>query len=168
MDIYQIDNSGRLFISPDVDDWSPLEQHGIHAVFDLDDDLDIGIPNIPNELLYIYFPFEDGALPNLDRLHNVARLGANLVKCGYHVLAHCGMGHNRSALLAGLILTYLGVKGSDAVALIRERRQGALYNKEYADYLSGLEASSLPGEEGLAPGTAATLPNSNSNPTNSS
>lgn len=165
MEIYQIDTKGQLFIGPDVDDWRPLEQHGIHAVFDLDDDLDIGIPNVPNELLYVYFPFEDGALPNLDRLHNVARLGANLVRSGYNVLAHCGMGHNRSALLAGVILTYLGVKGTDAVTLIRERRQGALYNKAYAEYLSGLEATSLPGTVGLALGTPGVPPNSMSNPT---
>jgi protein-tyrosine phosphatase len=42
------------------------------------------------------------------------------------------MGHNRSALLAGLILTYLGMTGYDAVTLLRQKRQGALYNKTFA------------------------------------
>ena len=34
---------------------------------------------------------------------------------GQRVLVHCAMGHNRSALLAGVILTYLGMSGADAV-----------------------------------------------------
>jgi protein-tyrosine phosphatase len=41
-------------------------------------------------------------------------------------MAHCGMGLNRSALVAGLVLTYLGMKGEDAVALLRETYLTAL------------------------------------------
>ena len=138
MDIFQIDAGGRLFISPDIDDWAPIEGRQISAVFDLDDDLDIGVPEIPGELLYIYFPFEDRDLPDLQRLHAIAHMGARLIEDGHRVLSHCGMGHNRSALLAGLILTYAGMSGQAAVELIRSRRQGALYNKTYALYLEGL------------------------------
>jgi hypothetical protein len=54
------------------------------------------------------------------------------------------MGHNRSALLAGLILTSLGMPGADAVALLRQKRQGALYNKTFASYLQGLPQSQTP------------------------
>ena len=46
-----------------------------------------------------------------------------------------GAGFNRSALLAGLILTDLGWKGSDAVSRLRERRPGALFNERFAAYL---------------------------------
>jgi protein-tyrosine phosphatase len=53
-------------------------------------------------------------------------------------VAHCGMGLNRSALVAGLVLTYLGVKGADAVALLREKRPGALFNDNFANYLGAL------------------------------
>jgi protein-tyrosine phosphatase len=48
------------------------------------------------------------------------------------------MGHNRSALLAGLILVYGGLSGAQAVALVRAKRQGALYNKTFAAYLQAL------------------------------
>ena len=143
MEIFQVDEKGRLFISPEIDDWQPLEECGISVVIDLDGGMDIGIPTIPNQLLYIYFPIDDiRALPDLEKMHAVARLGASLVERGYTVLSHCGMGFNRSALMAGVILTYLGVPGEEAAALIRQRRPGALFNKQFACYLQSL--SSVP------------------------
>jgi protein-tyrosine phosphatase len=141
MDVFQIDEKGQLFISPDIDDWLPLAERNITVVFDLDDDLDIGVPQVPDQMLYIYFPFEDRELPDLYRLHGLARLGAQLAAAGHIVLSHCGMGHNRSALLMGVMLTYLGFSGEEAVTLIRQKRLGALYNKTYASYLMGLPRS---------------------------
>jgi protein-tyrosine phosphatase len=54
------------------------------------------------------------------------------------VLSHCTSGFNRSALVAGLVLTELGMPGSAALARIRERRPGALYNQMFAQYLASL------------------------------
>lgn len=142
MEVFQIDDSGRLYISPDVDEWQPISDRGITVVFDLDEDLDVGVPVIPGHLLYLYYPIEDKEeLPELDRLHALARLGAYMIEQGNHVLAHCGMGHNRSALLAGIMLTYLGMPGAEALALLRQKRQGALYNKTFASYLASLPAA---------------------------
>ena len=143
MEIYQIDERGSLFISPDLDEWQPISDRNITVVFDLDDDLDIGVPEIPGHLLYLYYPFEDKEeLPDLKRLHALARLGAFMIENGDRVLAHCGMGHNRSALLAGIMLTYLGLTGEEAVTLLRLKRQGALYNKTFAAYVAGLPRAS--------------------------
>jgi len=138
MDLVPIDEQCHLFISPSIDDWKPVEDYGITAVIDLDGDLDLGIPNIPNHMLYIYFPINDDDLPDLCKLHALAKFGARLVANGEKVLAHCGMGFNRSALVAGLVLTYLGMKGEDAVALLREKRPGALFNESFAAYLAAL------------------------------
>jgi protein-tyrosine phosphatase len=138
MELFQIDEKGQLFISPDIDDWHPIASHGINVIFDLDGDPDVGVPSLPNQLIYIYFRFEDEELPDLEKLHELARLGASLVESGHRVLSHCGMGHNRSALLAGIILTHLGMTGEEAVALLRQKRRGALYNKNFASYLQGL------------------------------
>ena len=143
MDLVPLDERCQLFISPSIDEWKPIEDHGITAVIDLDGDLDLGIPNIPNHMLYVYFPIFDEGLPNLDKLNAVARLGARLVSNGEKVLAHCGMGFNRSALVAGLVLTYLGMKGEDAVALLREKRPGALFNEKFASYLSALPPNTI-------------------------
>jgi len=112
--------------------------NGITAVIDLNGDVDLGIPSIPNHMLYVYFPVYDEGLPDLNKLHALARLGAHLVSSGERVLTHCGMGFNRSALVAGLVLTYLGIKGADAVALLREKRPGALFNENFAKYLAAL------------------------------
>jgi hypothetical protein len=144
MDIFQIDDHGQLFISPDIDSWAPIAERGITAIFDLDAAVDAGVPMLYNRLLYIYFPFEDQELPDLHQLHALAQLGARLVAQGQRVLVHCAMGHNRSALLAGVILTYLGMSGADAVARLRQRRHGALYNTHFATYLQALPSTSEP------------------------
>jgi protein-tyrosine phosphatase len=138
MDIVRLDQDGFLYLSPDIDEWSRVEELQISAVIDMDGDLDIGVPTVPNHMLYIYFPIFDEDLPDLEKLHAVARMGAGLIKSGHRVLSHCGMGLNRSALMAGLIMTYLGTKGPEAVELIRRRRPGALFNDNFASYLLSL------------------------------
>ena len=78
----------------------------------------------------------DGDLPNLDRLRAVSVLGARLCAQGHRVLSHCGMGLNRSALVAGLILMQVhGMTGEQAVARLQQRRPGALFNEVFARYL---------------------------------
>lgn len=150
MELYPIDDQGRLFISPSIDDWQPILDLGIQVVIDLDDDLDIGVPAVPNQMLYIYYPIDDmPALPDLEKLLTIARMGAQLVQKGYKLLAHCGMGHNRSALMAGLVLRYLGMSGDEVVSLLREKRQGALYNRSFAEYVSCAEVSPLQVELGV-------------------
>jgi protein-tyrosine phosphatase len=49
------------------------------------------------------------------------------------------MGYNRSALVAGLILIELGMNGPQAVARLRERRPGALFNPNFADFLERID-----------------------------
>jgi protein-tyrosine phosphatase len=139
MDIVLLDDHGRLFLSPKIDDWEPLAAHDISVVFDLDGDLDTCIPTTPNRVLYVYFPIFDEELPDLPKLHALARLGADVIASGHKVLSHCGMGFNRSALLAGLILTHLGFSGQEAVTLLRAKRPGALFNTVFADYLLSIE-----------------------------
>lgn len=136
MDVICIDNSGGLFLSPDVDNWPDIEALGISAVIDLDGDLDAGVPTKPDYMLYVYFPFNDHGLPDLIKLHALASLGAELVGSGRKVLCHCLMGFNRSALVAGLILVHLGMSGPEALAMLRDRRPGALYNPVFAEYLT--------------------------------
>ena len=67
-------------------------------------------------------------------------MGAQLVRSGHRVLSHCGMGFNRSALVAGRILNHLGMSGVDAVDRLRERRPGALFNDVFAEHLKSLPA----------------------------
>lgn len=143
MDVIRVDESGGLYLSPDIEDWGKIEALGITGVIDLDGDLDAGVPTRPDHVVYVYFPFDDAGLPDAARLHAVAGLGAELIAGGHKVLCHCLMGLNRSALVAGLILVHLGMTGAEALALLRERRPGALYNKLFAGYLESLPGGPL-------------------------
>jgi len=137
MELFQIDDDGRLFISPAIDDWDSAARHNVDVVIDLECGLDSCIPTICDHCVYVYFPISDDneQMPPLTKLRAVARLGASLIADGHRVLSHCGMGFNRSALVAGLILVELGMPGAMAVRRLRQRRPGALYNDGFATYL---------------------------------
>ena len=143
MDLFQVDDDGRLFISPAIEDWDDVARYEIDTVIDLEGGLDTCIPTNSNHCLYIYFPIDDDneKLPNMCKLRAIARLGASLVAEGHRVLSHCGMGYNRSALVAGLIMIELGMPGVAVVARLRERRPGALFNDGFAACLASLSAS---------------------------
>lgn len=133
--LHQVDDAGCLFISPVISDWAIVSSYGVDTVIDLEGGLDECIPTVPNGCLYVYFPIYDENLPDLQKLEAVARLGAHLVSSGHRVLSHCGMGFNRSALVAGRILHALGMRGEEVVARLRERRPGALFNDVFAEHL---------------------------------
>lgn len=136
--LHQVDDTGKLFISPVITDWSIVSSYGVDTVIDLEGGLDECIPTVPNGCLYVYFPIFDENLPDLEKLEAVAQLGAHLVVSGHGVLSHCGMGFNRSALVAGRILHKLGMPGAEVVERLRLRRPGALFNEVFAEHLRGL------------------------------
>lgn len=137
-ELFQVDDDARLFISPAIEDWSDLEAHRIDVVIDLEGGLDECVPTKPGACLYVYFPIFDEDLPDPARLEAVAMMGAFLVRSGHRVLSHCGMGFNRSALIAGRILHHLGMPGDMVVDRLRERRPGALFNETFAEHLRAL------------------------------
>ena len=140
MEIFQVDDAGRLYISPALDEWDAASQCEIDTVIDLEGGIDTCIPSLTDHCLYIYFPIADDEdrLPNMTKLRAIARLAATLIADGHRVLSHCGMGYNRSAFMAGLILVELGMPGVEVVARLRERRPGALFNEGFAACLGGL------------------------------
>lgn len=137
-----VDDREMLFISPVIHDWGLVAARAIDVVIDLEGGLDIGVPTVPNQVLYVYFPIQDEDLPDLAKLHAIASLAARLLREGHKVLSHCGMGFNRSALVAGLVLVALGMPGIDAVARLQARRPGALFNETFRTYLESLPARS--------------------------
>lgn len=136
--LYRVDDLGHLYISPAVLDWAPIQQAGVDVVIDLEGGLDHGVPTAPGSILYVYFPIYDEELPNLAKLRGLGRLGASLIHDGHRLLSHCGMGYNRSALMAGVILHELGLGGPQIVSRLRERRTGALFNDRFREYLETL------------------------------
>jgi hypothetical protein len=143
MTLFQVDDAGKLFISPVLEDWHAISSHNIDVVIDLEGGLDQCVPTLPGSCLYVYFPIYDEQLPDPARLDAVAMMGAHLIRSGHCVLSHCGMGFNRSALVAGQILHHLGMSGPEIVDRLRERRPGALFNDIFADYLKSLPAADV-------------------------
>ena len=141
MTITPIDDDSRLYVSSAIDDWSVLQELAISVVVDLEGAVDDGVPARPGGILYVYFPFSDSEMPDADALDASADFITRLLHAGFRVLVHCGLGLNRSPLLAGLVLHRMGWAGSDAVERLRERRPGALYNETYCDYLMKLGAA---------------------------
>ena len=65
------------------------------------------------------------------RVIRVAQEVALRVRDKQNVLVTCLMGLNRSGLIAGLALRYLGMSGPEAVEQIRRNRAGALSNPTF-------------------------------------
>lgn len=140
MELVAVNDEGTLFVSGVIDDWPSVRSHGIDTIVDMDGDVDPGVPEAPNEILYVYFPIYDENLPSLPKLEALGRMVADLVDGRHRVLVHCRMGFNRSVLVAATALTYLGVSGEEAMQRLRERRAGALFNEVFADHVRQLPA----------------------------
>jgi protein-tyrosine phosphatase len=141
MEIHRIHPEGALFVSGEIDDWELIRAHQIDTIIDLDGGIDEGIPQVANEILYVYFPMNDDEyLPNATKLDALGRFIASLVDARHVVLVHCLIGLNRSNLVAAMALTYLGMSGADAVRRLQTVQPAALYNDAFAKYAASLPA----------------------------
>ena len=140
MELIAINEQGTLYVSGEIDDWEPLRRASVDTLVDMDGDIDPGVPQAPNAILYVYYPILDEELPDCEKLHAVGRMVAELVRTRHVVLVHCRMGFNRSNLVIATALTYLGMSGTQALAHLQKLRPGALYNENFARYVCGLPA----------------------------
>jgi protein-tyrosine phosphatase len=138
MEMLDVNPEGTLLVSGDIEGWEPVLARRVDTVVDLDGYVDAGLPELPNRLLYLYYPILDEDLPDLAKLEAIARMIAELVCTGHVVLVHCRMGLNRSNLVVATTLTYLGMTGAEALEHLRRLRPGALYNELFAAHVSAL------------------------------
>jgi protein-tyrosine phosphatase len=143
MDIVAVNREGTLYVSGEIEDWSVVKDHAIDTIVDMDGHVDPGLPEAPNQILYVYFPILDESLPSLQKLDSVGRLVADLVGNEHRVLVHCRMGLNRSVLVIATALTYLGYSGERALIHLQGIRPGALYNEVFAEHVKTLPARHL-------------------------
>jgi protein-tyrosine phosphatase len=140
MDLVAMNAGATLYVSGEIDDWEALRERGIDTIVDMDGDVDPGIPEAPNSILYVYHPIRDEDLPDLTKIEALGRLVADLVCAGHRVLVHCRMGFNRSVLVTVTALTYLGMTGEQAVSHVRACRPGALFNEAFEAHARELPA----------------------------
>jgi hypothetical protein len=111
-----------------------LDEHGFDAVFDLcgwrrDEGMD-GRP-------YVFFQLDDvPSIPDPAAIDDLGASVAALVRAGGTVAVNCAAGLNRSGLVVGRALIWLGHEPAEAIGLVREARgPWALSNVEFARYL---------------------------------
>lgn len=141
--MFRINPEGTLLVSGEIDDWSLVASHRVGAIVDMDGDVDPGLPEAPNGLMYVYYPILDEALPDLGKLDALGRMVAGLVETRHVVLVHCRLGFNRSMLVAATALSYLGVPGGQILGHMRQVRPGALFNDRFAEHVKALPARRL-------------------------
>ena len=147
MELFQIDDDGRLFMSAAIHQWNVLAARGVDVVIDLEGGLDLCIPTQANHCLYVYFPFDDDdrVLPSLAKLRARAPRAAPRGGERPTLRRHSSRGLKRARQRAGVILTELGMSGAEALARIRAKRPGALYNGTFAAYLASIGANPTSG-----------------------
>jgi protein-tyrosine phosphatase len=138
MDIIAVNPGETLFVSGDIEDWEAVHRLRIDVVVDMDGDVDRGLPVGPDAIFYVYHPIRDEDVPNVAKIEALGRLVADLVTADHRVLVHCRMGFNRSVLVIATALTYMGLSGREAVADLRRRRPGALFNEAFAAHVEAL------------------------------
>ena len=143
MDIVAINPAETLFVSGAIEDWDAVRRLRINVVVDMDGGVDAGLPEGPDAIFYVYCPIFDEDLPSLAKIEALGRLVADLVSAGHRVLVHCRMGFNRSVLVIATALTYMGLSGREAIADLRRRRPGALFNEAFAAHVAALPARRL-------------------------
>jgi protein-tyrosine phosphatase len=147
MEMVAVNPGGTLLVSGDIEGWAEVLARGVDTVVDLDGYVDAGLPEIPNRILYVYYPILDEGLPCLLKLEALGRMVADLVGSRHVVLVHCRMGLNRSNLVVATALTYLGLTGAEALLHLQKLRPGALYNETFADHVRALPCRvARPGE----------------------
>ena len=138
MEIVAVNPGETLFVSGAIEDWAEIHRLRIDVVVDMDGGVDHGLPESPDAIFYVYHPIRDEDLPNLAKIEALGRLVADRVSAGHRVLVHCRMGFNRSALVIGTALTYMGLSGRQALFDLRRRRPGSLFNEVFAAHLETL------------------------------
>jgi len=89
-------------------------------------------PNTHRDEITMY---DAGSMPDLRQLVEIAEK-VNEYKAKGKTLVHCQAGLNRSGLVAGLSLILEGMKPTDAIALLREKRcDMVLCNETFRNWL---------------------------------
>lgn len=108
------------------------------VVVSLSNWLECEVP-VPENKMLVRWPIEDGPVPDLDVLFDLAVMLATFVDDGKRVLIHCAAGANRSGLVSAMVVRELsGENGSNCAAHVRARRPGALINPIVNAYLNAL------------------------------
>jgi hypothetical protein len=111
-----------------------LDEHGFDA------SVDVGGWDQSVELVgrdYTFLLLDDVPwIEDPDAIHALGRAVADMVASGRRVVVNCAAGMNRSGLIVGRALIFLGYPPREAIRLIRAARgPKALYNRAFEEFL---------------------------------
>jgi protein-tyrosine phosphatase len=129
-----------LFISGHPDRARDFLSEGVNVVVDLEGDIDSSIADAERQeekTVYLYWPIEDGPMPDEGTVRGIAAYVARAIDEGGRVLVHCRSGHNRSGLICARVLMERGMSPDDAIATVRSKRKDgeALGNENFVRWL---------------------------------
>jgi protein-tyrosine phosphatase len=130
----------NLYISGHPDRARDFLDQGVHAVVDLEGDIDASLSEAEAQrstTLYIYWPIEDGPMPDEQSVRGISRFVAHLIDNDGRVLVHCRSGHNRSGLICARTLIEQGTDPEEAIRIVRAKRGDghALENENFVNWL---------------------------------
>lgn len=133
---------GRLWHGGCPVDFAWVRASGIDVVLDLADADAYPPPAELDGLTYLKCPLRDREeVPDPGVTLRLAELVAGLVEDGHRALVHCTFGRNRSGLLTALVVrALLGLSGREALDYVQQRRDDAVNNDRFAEWLSELPA----------------------------
>jgi protein-tyrosine phosphatase len=135
-----------LFISGHPDHARDFLDKDVHVVIDLQGEVDTAVIESEERghtTLYVYWPVEDGDMPNPDTVRNIAGLVSGALSADQKVLVHCRSGHNRSGLICARTLIEQGKSPQEAIDTVRQKRgDGHALNNE--NFVTWLENESPP------------------------
>jgi hypothetical protein len=145
---------GKLWHGGCPVDFEWVRQTGIEVVLDLADADAFPPADEIDGLTYLKCPLVDtDTVPDPALTLRLAAFVAGLVDDGRTALVHCTFGRNRSGLVATLVVReLLGLSGADALAYVQQRRDRAVNNDSFAQWLSSLPEPSEDGSEGSRAG----------------
>ncbi len=121
-------------------EFSEIAEKNIQAVIHLAE-TEISFPDkiSPREsFLYVWWPIDDGPIPDTGILNGLANLAAGFLNEGRKVLISCAAGINRSSLLSCLVMMkFLQIDAREAVELVRAKNPLALSNENFHIWLTG-------------------------------
>jgi protein-tyrosine phosphatase len=131
-----------LYISGHPDHARDFLDKDVQVVIDLQGDVDTAVIESEEQghtTLYVYWPIEDGPLPNPDVVRNLSRMVSGALASGEKVLVHCKAGHNRSGLICARTLIEQGRSAEEAIEIVRNKRGDghALNNESFVTWLEG-------------------------------
>lgn len=131
-----------LYISGHPDHARAFLDKDVQVVVDLQGDVDTSVIESEEQghtTLYVYWPVEDGDMPNENIVRNIATLVCRALNANEKVLVHCKAGHNRSGLICARTLIEQGKSPEEAIETVRRARGDghALNNEKFVEWLQG-------------------------------